>query len=207
VKWPARMPSEWGFTLIEVVIVVVILGVLAAIAMPRLTRTRDDAVLASMKSDLRSVVTTQEDFFADHHQTYALSVGPVASGTIAAFIPSASNLLTLSSVTTAGWAAEVTNATPGFGAHLWHLFRQRHSPERFGCAGLLLRVGPVSMVARGVPAPSTQPLRAVLRDGRRDLVRAGARPPTSLSLENPVRSPGGSPDHMIMRGPNHSRIR
>ena len=55
-----------GFTLIELLIVVVIIGILATIAIPKFANTKNKAILASMKADLRNLVTAQEGFYFDN---------------------------------------------------------------------------------------------------------------------------------------------
>ena len=54
-----------GFTLIELLIVVVIIGILAAIAIPKFAATKDKAKLASVKTDIRNLMTAEEAYFSD----------------------------------------------------------------------------------------------------------------------------------------------
>jgi prepilin-type N-terminal cleavage/methylation domain-containing protein len=105
------MQNRKGFTLIELLIVVVIIGILAAIAIPKFANTKEKAVLASMKSDLRNLVTAQEGFFSDN-QTYATGLDATKqTATAVYFVPSQNNVIALTNVTAAGWTGEATNAT------------------------------------------------------------------------------------------------
>src|SRR5438445_13369431 len=58
--WGGCRMNRKGFTLIELLIVVVIIGILAAIAIPKFANTKEKAYLASMKSDLRNLVRSEE---------------------------------------------------------------------------------------------------------------------------------------------------
>ena len=91
-----------GFTLIELLIVVVIIGILAAIAIPKFASTKEKAYIASMKADLRNLVTAEESYFADN-VTYTATVGSLA------YSQSAGNTVTLLGATGTGWSATAKN--------------------------------------------------------------------------------------------------
>lgn len=57
-----------GFTLVELLVVVAIIGILAAIAIPQFAAYRQRAYNASAQSDLRNFKTTMEAYFADYQK-------------------------------------------------------------------------------------------------------------------------------------------
>ncbi|MBM3908928.1 MAG: type II secretion system protein [Gemmatimonadetes bacterium] len=95
------MTRRRGFTLIELLIVVVIIGILAAIAIPKFGNSKERAYLASMKSDLRNLVTAQESYFTDNNSQYSLTIGALGS----AFRTSTGVTVTMGAVTSTGWSA------------------------------------------------------------------------------------------------------
>jgi type IV pilus assembly protein PilA len=61
--------NEKGFTLIELMIVIAIIGILAAIAIPQFSAYRKRAFNAAAETDVRNMATAQEAYYVDN-QTY-----------------------------------------------------------------------------------------------------------------------------------------
>jgi prepilin-type N-terminal cleavage/methylation domain-containing protein len=58
--------SPSGFTLIDLLVVVVISGVLASIAIPKFSAMRSKSYVAAVTSDLRNVASQQEVYLSDN---------------------------------------------------------------------------------------------------------------------------------------------
>ncbi len=102
-----------AFTLIELLIVVVIIGILAAIAIPKFALTKEKAYFATMKGDLRNLATAQEGYAADNNGAYAsgTSTGPASLPGIT-YAPS-SGVTIVVTADAMGWSAIASMPAPG----------------------------------------------------------------------------------------------
>ena len=75
-----KLTNRKGFTLIELMIVIAIIGILAAIAIPQFTAYRDRAYNSAAKSDLRNLTGAQEAYYVEMG-SYALTVSVLKSTT------------------------------------------------------------------------------------------------------------------------------
>jgi len=87
-----------GFTLIELVLVVVIIGILAAIVIPKFGTTREKAIIAGMKSDLRNLVTAEEGYLAVY-ATYTATIGDLE------YHATTATTVTIGGASASGWSA------------------------------------------------------------------------------------------------------
>jgi len=96
--------SVRGFTLAELLVVVVIIGVLALIAIPKFATNKDKSFVAQMKSDLRNLATAEEAYFYDS-TAYTSSLAALNN-----FTSSQSVTLTIPEATGKGWSAEAVHS-------------------------------------------------------------------------------------------------
>jgi prepilin-type N-terminal cleavage/methylation domain-containing protein len=61
-----RKGPEGGFTLIEMLVVVVVIGILAAVAIPNYSRMREKTFVAAVTSDLKNMASLQEVYHGNN---------------------------------------------------------------------------------------------------------------------------------------------
>jgi len=69
--------QEAGFTLLELIVVVAVIGILAAIIVPQVSNIQGDAQLSSVKSSLASVQTALEQYKLEGDGTYPADASAV----------------------------------------------------------------------------------------------------------------------------------
>ncbi|MFQ5890059.1 MAG: type IV pilin protein [Gemmatimonadota bacterium] len=94
--------GEGGFTLIEVLVVLLIVAILAGVALPKVSATREKAYVAAMKSDLRNLGAAQAAYFA-RNDTFAASLPSGEYNT------SEGVTVVIDSATATGWGAHASH--------------------------------------------------------------------------------------------------
>ncbi|MBM4313343.1 MAG: prepilin-type N-terminal cleavage/methylation domain-containing protein [Deltaproteobacteria bacterium] len=83
--------GQKGFTLIELMIVIAIIGILAAIAIPQFTAYKSRGYNAAAKADLKNAYTAAQAFFADNPTGTVAHADLLTSG----YVPSTANGVTV----------------------------------------------------------------------------------------------------------------
>jgi type IV pilus assembly protein PilA len=73
------MRKNEGFTLIELMIVIAIIGILAAIAIPQFSAYRTRSYNSAAEADLRNAATAQEAYYVDNQSYMANPLGLIGS--------------------------------------------------------------------------------------------------------------------------------
>jgi prepilin-type N-terminal cleavage/methylation domain-containing protein len=94
-----------GFTIVELLLVLAIVAILAAIALPRFGETQQRAYEATMRSDLDALVGAQESYRVTNGTEYAGSLEELG----ALFSPSEAVTITILGADASSWSAEATH--------------------------------------------------------------------------------------------------
>ncbi len=110
----SMLKGKKGFTLIELMIVVAIIGILAAIAIPNFLRFQAKSKQSEAKTNLGGIFTAETAYFGEHNTFGDLDVvswAPVGTSRYRYMIVNAANSMGLTSLAFDAWSV-----TPGISA-------------------------------------------------------------------------------------------
>lgn len=106
--------AQTGFTLVELLIVVVVISVLAAIAIPRFFTTRDRSLMTTVASDLKNLASQQEIYYNSYY-SFASGLSDMEA------VASDGVTITINEADNRGWAATATHVgLPGEQCGIYH---------------------------------------------------------------------------------------
>jgi len=114
-----RLAGPDGFTLVELLIVVAIIGVLAAIAIPQFSSYRQKSYCARVKSDLANLAISQEAYYYDYDTYIVVTLGAGGASNVPNFTWSEGVTLVSSSGDTTSWTASANHPNCNAGPFSW----------------------------------------------------------------------------------------
>lgn len=96
-----------GFTIIELMITVVLVGLLSALAVPRLGNVKENGYVTAMQSDLRNLAQSQESYFYDN-AVYTPDLGVLNA---IGYQVTSTVSVTIVEATASGWSASASHTT------------------------------------------------------------------------------------------------
>jgi len=109
-----------GFTLVELLVVVAIIGILAALAIPQFSSYRQKSYCASIKSDLANLAINQEAYYYDYDSYVAVTLAADRSSNMPNFTWSLGVVLNSSSGTVNSWTAQAGHPNCNDGPYTWN---------------------------------------------------------------------------------------
>lgn len=105
--------NERGFTLIELIIVVILIGILATIAIPKFRGSKENAYVGTMKADLRNLAMKEEAYLFQNgvYSTDLAVLGATLSQGVTLIIAEA---------TASGWSASASHTSSARTCGLYH---------------------------------------------------------------------------------------